>query len=277
MSQQNAASPRPDPLGAALKSERKELRGAVRRVRFVSWAAFAGVAALVFVTGLWRAMPGNTAFIALWAGILTIMLPLNIGAEYLFVVRPFRPISELSSWSLDNARLNWEAADGVASVPNEPQAVLDRLGKKKGGLASSLRVAALWQMGDPAGAHRELSAWIPKDALDRARHARWTEMLAFDETGVDGLEGVRKVAAEIADEDARTRQLTSLAIEDARRAVDRGEPVLAAMAETRRTLGPLPMMPRGFMARHLNPDNFFRALFAVSCLPVIVLLSLARP
>jgi len=277
MSQQNAVSSKPDPLGAALKSERKVLRRAVSRVRIFALAVVVGIAALAAVTGLWREMPGNTAFIFLWAGILAVMLPVNIGAEYLFVVRPFRPIAELSRWSLDNARLSWEATDGVPSVPREPQAVLDRLGKKKGGLAASLRVAALWQMGDAAAAHRELSAWIPKDGLDRARHARWAEMLAFDETGVDGLDGVRKVAAEITDEDARSRLLTSVAIDTARRAVNRGEPVLAAMAETRRSLGTLPTRTRGFRSRFVNPDNFYRVLFAVSCLPVIVLLSLARP
>jgi hypothetical protein len=238
---------------------------------------YVGIAALLLVTGFWRSMPGNTAFIGAWAGILAIMLPLNIGAEYLFVVRPFRPVAELSRWSLDNARLNWEAVDGLASVPGEPQAVLDRLGKKKGGPATSLRVAALWQMGDRAAAHRELDAWTPSDAPDRARRARWAEMLAFDETGVDGLDGVREAAMAITDGDTRSRQLTSLAIEGARRAVDRGEPVLAAMAETRRSLGTLPTTALGFRARHLNPDNFFRVLLAVSCLPVIVLLSLARP
>ncbi|HEX7490594.1 MAG TPA: hypothetical protein VF337_02695, partial [Candidatus Limnocylindrales bacterium] len=183
----------------------------------------------------------------------------------------------LSSWSPDNARLTWAAFDGDAVVPGDPEATLDRLGKKKGGLAASLRVAALWQMGDFAAAHRELDAWTPGDAMDRTRHARWAEMLAFDETGADGLEGVREVAKEITDDDARSRQLTSLAIEGARRAVDRGEPVLAAMAETRRSLGRLPTTTLGFMARNLTPDNVFRAFFVASCLPVIVLLSLARP
>ncbi|HEX7492302.1 MAG TPA: hypothetical protein VF337_11435, partial [Candidatus Limnocylindrales bacterium] len=79
MSQQNAVSPRQDLLGAALKAERKELRRAVRRVRIVSWVAFVVVAALTVVTGLWQVMPGNTAVIVAWAGILAIMLPLNIG------------------------------------------------------------------------------------------------------------------------------------------------------------------------------------------------------
>ncbi|HEX7592371.1 MAG TPA: hypothetical protein VF375_10515 [Candidatus Limnocylindrales bacterium] len=281
MSQTNAVSPgvspRPDPLGAALRTERKELRRIVRRVRFVALAGYVGIAALAFVTGLWRVMPGNTAFVVAWAGILAIMLPLNIGAEYLFVVRPFRPVAELSTWSLDNARLMWKAVDGLASVPGDPEATLDRLGKKRGGLAASLRVAALWQLGDLASAHRELDAWTPKDALDRTRHARWAEMLAFDETHVDGLGGVRVVAEEIPDENARSRQLTSLAIEGARRAVDRGEPVLASMTATRRSLGMLRTSTLGFVARNTTPDNVFRVLLAVSCLPVVGLLSLARP
>jgi hypothetical protein len=281
MSQTNAVSagvpPRPDPLGAALKAERKELRRTVRRVRFVALSAYVGIAALAFLTGLWRVMPGNTAFVVAWAGILAIMLPLNIGAEYLFVVRPFRPVAELSTWSLDNARLMWEAVDGVAAVPGDPEVTLDRLGKKRGGLAASLRVAALWQLGDLTAAHKELAAWAPKDALDRARHARWTEMLAFDETHVDGLDGVRVVAEGIPDEEARFRQLTSIAIEGARRAVDRGEPVLASMTATRRSLGKLQTTTLGFVARNMTPDNVFRVFFAVSCLPVIGLLSLARP
>jgi hypothetical protein len=205
------------------------------------------------------------------------MLPLNIGAEYLFVVRPFRPVSELGSWSLDNARLTWAALDGVAAVPGDPEATLDRLGKKKGALAASLRVAALWQSGDAEAAHRELNSWMPKDALDRTRHARWAEMLVFDETGLDGLDGVREVAAEITDEDARSRQLTSLAIEGARRAVDRGEPVLAAMTAARRQSGKLQTTTLGFGARNMTPDNIFRVLLVVSCLPVLGLLSLARP
>jgi hypothetical protein len=281
MSQTNAVlagvPPRPDPLGAALTAERKELRRTVRRIRFAALAGYVGIAALAFLTGLWRVMPGNVAFVVAWAGILATMLPLNIGAEYLFVVRPFRPVAELSTWSLDNARLMWEAVDGLASVPGDPESTLDRLGKKRGGLAASLRVAALWQLGDLTAAHKELAAWTPKDALDRTRHARWTEMLAFDEAHVDGLDSVRVVAEEILDEDARSRQLTSIAIEGARRAVDRGEPVLASMTATRRSLGKLQTTTLGFVAKNMTPDNVFRVFFAVSCLPVIGLLSLARP
>jgi hypothetical protein len=42
-------------------------------------------------------------------------------------------------------------------------------------------------------------------------------------------------------------------------------------------LGKLQTTTLGLLARNMTPDNVLRVLFAVSCLPVIGLLSLARP
>jgi hypothetical protein len=276
MTTEKTAPVRSDPLAAALRAERSALRARVRRFRIFSIVGYMALVAVAAASGAWRVLPGDWAFLAAWAGILIVMLPLNVGMDYLLVVRPMAPVAELAAWSYDSARQSWASVDGNPNIPRDPDAMLERLGDRSDGQAPSLRVSALWQKEDAAGAARALTNWFPAEPVDRARHARWTELMAFEETGKDGLDDVRKMAKDIKGLDARRRLLTSVAFEQARRAAERDEPVLPIMTAARLDLGNIKTPTLGWAARNLTPKNVSLGLFAVSWLPIAALLALFR-
>ena len=271
MTQERPEAARRDPLAAALKAERNELGRRVRRVRMVSLVGYVVALAVVAVSGAWRAMPGDSAFLVAWAGILIVILPLNVGASYLLVVMPMSPVAELSAWSYDNARQSWASIDGNPAIPRDPDAKLERLGERTEGQAQSLRVNALLLKQDIGSAAKALEDWHPVNDLDRAHHARWTEQAAFDETGKDGLDDVRSMACKVENDDARRRLMAGLALEQARRAAEHDEPVLPILVAARRNLGDFSTPTLTWAARSFTPRNMTAGLFIVSWLPVAAL------
>jgi hypothetical protein len=261
--------PPDDPLPAGLRLERKALSRRARRIGIGALAAFIGVFVLLAVTGITRDLPSNLALTIVCVGIIAIVLPLSVATQYLLVVRPLTPALELGAFSVSRARLAWMAFDGVAEIPADADEMLDRLGDNSHGVATFLRVNALILLGDPERARQELDAWKPENALDACRRARLEEQLKFDETGVDGLGGVRPVVAAIQDEQDRKGQFALIALEKARRAAARKEPVLEGLRTARLELGVIELPYLRWLENPQANRARFAVLFVLSVMPAV--------
>lgn len=272
----SAGSARLNALSTVLKNDQRRLIRRAQRAEIVVLATCLVATLIGLAAGLATAL-GDATFAVVFVGLLAIVLPVQIALIYVFALRPGRPFWELAMLTVDSARQNWAALDGVPRVPATPEAMLDRVGDRTDNLATLLRVGALWQTGDLPAARAAMAGWMPgDDPVDRARHARWTELLAYEDTGVDGLAAVKPIVQAVPDTASRQRQLASMAIEEAARRAQRGEPALEGLAEARGALGDVDFPTFGWQDRLRSPGFRFGLIFAISWLPVIGVLLVMR-
>ena len=160
-----------DPLAVALKREQKRLERRALHVTIAALAVFTAVVVVAAATGLWRLLPGTTAFALVWAGLLG-LLPLEIACHYFLVVRPLAPARDLCGYAVVTARQGWTLLDGNPEISFDPKVTLQRVGDRTDGIATFLRVGALMLQGDRKAAHAILDGWSPTDPADKARRVR---------------------------------------------------------------------------------------------------------
>ncbi len=202
----------------------------------VGFTAFVAAAA---VTGIFRLLPGNWAFAVIWAGLVAIVLPLNVAFDYLYMIRPLKPVRELMAFAISSGRRNWSLLDGTPEIALDPETMLRRIGDRDDSASLFIRVSATRLRGDTAGARALLEKWKPADAIAIARKARCFEQLEYAETGTDEIDEVITKAEAIPDRPTRNAQLVQLAIQKACRKAGRGEPFLDDLVAARASLGEL--------------------------------------
>lgn len=264
-----------DPLAAAMKREERRMVGRQRHATILFLGLIVAVTAVVGASGLYRSLPGSAAFVGVFVAIL-LSLPFNLGAHYLFVLRPMEPAVELCANSVDRARRSWAEIDGRTEMTSEPQAIRLRLGDRSDGIASGFRASSFILEGDWTSARRALDAWRPMDPLGIGQHARIAEQVSFAETGADGMGEVKRILAAIPDDRARREQLVPVAIEEARRAAARGEPVLDRMRSARLALGELSYSTLRGRQNPRTARSIYVAFFVLSFVPAVWLI-LSQP